>query len=160
MADVDDLTRGAVRTVLHRYCEAVDRRDWDAVCDCYWPEATDHHGVYVGDAAGLARHFAGALHVFRSTVHMVSEPELGFVDEGRVASAARVLAFHWGVAGTPDLVMGATYRDVFERRGDKWRIISRVVEAVDASEHQSTGERWAYLDRFQRSEEPRRADRA
>lgn len=148
MASVAEHVRDEVRGTLLRYCSSVDAADWDEVQRCYWADAVDHHGVYTGNPAGLAAHFRTSLTAYRATVHLVSEPTLEGVDESHVRSATNVLAYHWGRQGVADLVMGAVYRDVFECRDSEWRIIERVVAAIDASEHHSSGERWKYFDRF------------
>ena len=39
------LDEHAIRKVLDRYCWGVDNRSSEALKDCYWPEATDDHGI-------------------------------------------------------------------------------------------------------------------
>ena len=40
----------AIRQVVARYARGVDRLDADVMKSAYWPEATDDHGVFVGNA--------------------------------------------------------------------------------------------------------------
>jgi hypothetical protein len=40
----------AIRQVVARYARGVDRLDAEVMKSAYWPEATDDHGVFVGNA--------------------------------------------------------------------------------------------------------------
>ena len=40
----------SIRDVALRYCRGVDRLDEDLMKSAYWPDATDDHGTFVGNA--------------------------------------------------------------------------------------------------------------
>ena len=59
----------AIRQVVARYARGVDRLDADVMKSAYWPEATDDHGVFVGNAMVFCervvethKRFAGTMH--------------------------------------------------------------------------------------------------
>src|SRR4051794_7435983 len=47
------LAKQEIAEVLHRYAQAADRQDWQAVRACFHDDATDNHGPYSGNADGL-----------------------------------------------------------------------------------------------------------
>ncbi len=40
----------SIRECVNNYCRGVDRLDEDLMKSAYWPDATDDHGVFVGNA--------------------------------------------------------------------------------------------------------------
>ena len=42
--------REAIREVIHRYCQAVDRCDLEMLKSCYWEDGYDDHGFFAGNA--------------------------------------------------------------------------------------------------------------
>ena len=52
---LQDLTdREAIREVIHRYCQAVDRCDLELLKGCYHPDGYDDHGFFAGNAHDFA----------------------------------------------------------------------------------------------------------
>ena len=39
-----------IRDTALRYCRGVDRLDEDLMKSAYWPDATDNHGTFIGNA--------------------------------------------------------------------------------------------------------------
>jgi hypothetical protein len=58
-----------IRDVMHRYSRAVDRCDLALLESCYWPDARDHHGFFVGNAHAFADYVIPLLAHALSTTH-------------------------------------------------------------------------------------------
>lgn len=50
LADKQEITE-----VLYRYARAVDRKDFDSVALCYFDDAIDNHGGYIGTVDGSSK---------------------------------------------------------------------------------------------------------
>jgi len=48
--------REAIREVIHRYCQAVDRCDLEMLKSCYWEDGYDDHGFFAGNAHKFAEY--------------------------------------------------------------------------------------------------------
>lgn len=130
--------REAIRDCMYRYCRGIDRADEQALRQSYWPEAQELHGVYNGSSEGF---IAFALEVFKTNprnIHLVSNILIEFLSQTEAAVESYFTALQRG----PDrqgamrqyLIVGR-YCDRFEKRGDEWRVIERVV-AYDWLEEQ------------------------
>ncbi len=42
------LDRQALTQVLYNFCKGVDRFDYDMLNNCWWPDGTDDHGIFIG----------------------------------------------------------------------------------------------------------------
>jgi len=123
-----------IRRVLLRYARGVDRLDLDLVRSCYHPDATDSHGTFHGTVDEFLVWVERVLRRYDATMHFLGNPLVEFdpTDDVAAVSAASVetygLAFHRAAGGPPErnLVTGFRFVDRFERRGDCWRIASRV----------------------------------
>lgn len=136
--------------VLARYCIGTDRRDPVVMKDCYWPEGVDDHGIM---AALNAHEFVekavsgDIMKLLLRTLHILGQVSYDIQgDRARVESyvtcyqrvvndPAAVERFfgksyaeqHRGVdCDSHDILGGGRYLDIFEKRGDDWRILSRV----------------------------------
>ena len=47
------LDKRAIEEKLHLYCRVIDRLDVDLLRSIYWPEGTDDHGSFVGNACNI-----------------------------------------------------------------------------------------------------------
>jgi hypothetical protein len=119
------LDREAIRAVLTRYCQGVDRRDEALLRTVFHPDATDSHGE-----GGPAWEFAAA-YVRRDdgedvAMHYVTNSTI--VLEGDVAHVESYW-FHVGGArfATSGRNGGGRYLDRFERRDGEWKIAERTV---------------------------------
>lgn len=124
------LDREAIRDCLYRYCRGIDRADEAALRSSYWPDATDRHGPYQGPVEGF---FAWATEVFRTdtrNVHRVGNILITFTDPGRAAVETYFDALQRG-PGKDGIVrqfhLAGRYCDLFEKRGDEWRVAARTV---------------------------------
>jgi len=122
------LDKDQIKDVLMRYTRGVDRRDRVALESAYWPDATDDHITYVGDASGFVE-FAFAFTAEMRTHHLVGQILIEFESELIARSETYYIATHDmpTSVGRQDLTMKGRYIDRFEKRGDEWRIIKRAV---------------------------------
>lgn len=123
-------TQSALREVLARYCRGIDRQDEELIASAYWPDGTDQHGVFNGNAGEFSGWITGFLRQhYTATFHMLGHTL--FRDAGRDAVVAETyfMANH-GVLQNDTRSMeqiSGRYVDRFERRNDEWRIFARIV---------------------------------
>jgi len=138
--------RRCIEDRLAQYCRAGDTRDPALAKDCYWPEATDDHGIYSGNAHAFidaamtqgfeqilaTQHFLGQVYVDVSGDRAEAESYLiachrvsGHSDVVRAVLGETYFAQHENDGGTHDWIAGGRWLDQFERRGEEWRIIAR-----------------------------------
>jgi len=136
--------------VLARYCIGADRRDPQMMVDCYWPEAIDDHGIVPNLTAHEFVKMAVTSDIMKSLLH--TQHFLGQVacdiTGNRAKVESYVISYHRVVnepaavellfgetyknkyeateCNSHDFIVGGRYLDVFEKRGDSWRILSRV----------------------------------
>jgi hypothetical protein len=142
-----------IHGVLARHCIADDRNDAPRLKDCFWADAIEDHGVL---PAGNAHRFIDMaqgnslkqkLLLNRHTLGQVSID----IDGSRARVESYVISYH-RVENDPqvvellfgksyaslhkdtqcqahDFIVGGRYLDVLEKRGDEWRILSRVATA-------------------------------
>ena len=60
-----------IKNVARRYCRGVDRLDPDEMKSAYWPDATDDHGVFVGNAWEFVDHCMVSHLRWKSTSHCI-----------------------------------------------------------------------------------------
>jgi SnoaL-like domain len=121
--------REAIRECLCRYARGVDRLDADMVRSAYWPDCVDNHLGFTGNAEEF---IAWAFPIMRSmdqTMHMIGNILATF--RGDQADAE---SYFYGIhrvnlpdGGKSDVIGAGRYLDTFERRGDEWRILKRLV---------------------------------
>jgi 3-phenylpropionate/cinnamic acid dioxygenase small subunit len=130
MSRTDD--RFAIQDCLYRYARAVDRLDYDGIAACYFPDAVDAHGAYVGDVAGLVEDVRRRHQAIESAQHFITNVLIEFeTDEVAHVESYCLCYFRFtvqdGAAARPQSVTRCRYVDRFERRGDRWAIADRVV---------------------------------
>ncbi len=116
-----------IRDVMLRYCRAVDRCDRELMKSCYWPDARDHHGFFVGNAHAFADYVIPVLAQALSTTHQLGNV-LVEVDGDRASAESYVHVTHRLARTDGSLVdnkSNCRYIDRFERRGGEWRILFR-----------------------------------
>ena len=138
----------AIRDAAHRYSRGVDRLDAELMKSAYWPDATDDHGVFVGNAIAFCDRVVSSHGRFTATMHCILNHAIEIDDEtiahGEVYNVTylhrtddegqRWLDTWWG-----------RYLDRYECRKldggrEDWRIVDRVCvhewtrsERVDAA---------------------------
>ena len=113
--------------VAQRYCRGVDRLDEALMKSAYWPEATDDHGVFVGNAWEFVEMCMVSHLRWRSTSHCIFNHHIELEDDATHArgEAYNVTYLFQKDADVLDTWYGR-YLDRYEKRGDEWRIIERV----------------------------------
>lgn len=123
------LDRQAIHQVMLRYGRGLDRIDNELAKSCYWPEATEDHGSYVGGVDGFIEYADASSFLFESTQHAILNH---FCDlQGDEAFCETYYQFTGVTAGEgPNFVSTGRYVDHFQKRpgenGPQWRIANRV----------------------------------
>ena len=121
----------AIKRVILEYSRAVDRYDFDALAECYWPDGTDDHGSFKGLAGDFVEWNKGALARFDMTNHFLGNMLVDVdLDAGRARAETYAVAYHRftdAEGQLTDMTAGLRYVDVFERRGMEWKILERVI---------------------------------
>lgn len=136
-----EVERTIVR-LLHRYAHCVDRRDYDGIAACYWPDATDEHATFHGDAVAYVAWLREVLPPIAVSSHQFTNILVEAVSEHVVTSETYCLNVNVFLAPEPvaptqrHTTALLRYLDRFERRGGEWRIAERrVVTDWSREEH-------------------------
>ena len=133
------IAKDAITEVLNRFARGADSANLDLIRSVYWPEATDDHGNFSGNAMEFAEHAMGVLKTFRTTMHLLTNVTIDFPGAHQADVQCCFYAYHEhlpGADGAPAMVtvVGGRYIDRFEERDGEWRILKRVV-TMDWNEH-------------------------
>jgi hypothetical protein len=116
-----------IRQVAARYSRGVDRLDADLMKSAYWPDGTDDHGVFVGNAMEFCDRVVSTHQRFIATMHCVMNHAIevsGDTASGEVYNVTYVfrednekqlVETWWG-----------RYLDHYECRNGEWRILRRI----------------------------------
>ena len=116
----------ACREAARRYSRGVDRLDADCMKSAYWPDATDHHGTFVGNAHEFVDHCMASHTRWDWTMHSIFNHIVELDPDGTHARGeAHNITHLQRPTGELDIWFGR-YLDRYEKRGDEWRIIERV----------------------------------
>ena len=132
---VDLLDKQAILELVHAYCNAADRHDYDKMRSLYHEDAIDDHG---GFFQGLAMDFIDQLPAIQEPMEILHHNVTTVNIRLDVAAPTRkaegeiyVLAFH--KVKTPDgpfdLLIGGRYFDRYEKRDGVWKFSHRAVLA-------------------------------
>lgn len=120
--------REAIREVIHRYCQAVDRCDLEMLKGCYHPDGYDDHGFFAGNAHAFSEYVIPCLEQVDSSVHAITNTRIQ-LDGDRASCTSQ-----WSVVhrlrhdeGFTDFWHQGRYLDVFEKREGEWKIFHRVI---------------------------------
>lgn len=120
-----------IQRVILEYSRAVDRYDFESLAACYWPDATDDHGSFRGNALDFVEWNKGALGRFDRTSHFLGNILIDVdLDNDRARAETYAVAYHRFTDSDgqlTDMTGGLRYVDVFERRFEEWRIFERVI---------------------------------
>ncbi|MDQ2103027.1 nuclear transport factor 2 family protein [Azospirillum isscasi] len=127
------LAEAEIRGQLARYARSVDRRDWEAVRDCYFPDAEDWHGAYRGGRDGFIDWVRARHAETRRSVHFLGNVHFDWLSPHSVLVETYFIAMKReadpedsGGRARDDTVIGR-YLDHFERRGGRWAVAAREV---------------------------------
>lgn len=117
----------AIRDAAKRYCRGVDRLDEQLMKSAYWPDATDDHGVFVGNAMTFAEHCMVSHRRWRFTSHCIFNHSIELDDDG-VHARGEIYNVTYLLHGEGDALdtWHGRYLDVYEKRAGEWRILERV----------------------------------
>jgi hypothetical protein len=150
---LDDISMHVeIRQALAIYAHAVDHGDPNAALSVYWPEATDNHGnVWKGDGHEFIRWLIGMYATAREggfpatgALHHVTSIIVSRTSDITAKVQSYFLAYVPGTSDDAYVVnhMQGRFLDIFEKRGDEWRIIERTVVS-DYTSVDVIGESWA-----------------
>ncbi len=116
-----------IKDAAKRYCRGVDRLDEPLMKSAYWPDVTDDHGVFVGNAMAFVEMCMVAHLDWRSTNHCILNHTIELDEDGVHArgESYNVTFLFQKDADVLDTWHGR-YLDVYEKRGEEWRILERV----------------------------------
>jgi hypothetical protein len=118
--------REKIRDCLARLSRGLDRRDAGLVRGCYWPEATDDHGVFVGSVDEFVNWVVPGFPAMILTSHTLGQ---SLIDLRGTAAAieTHVTTYHRiDMNGEErDIFVGSRYLDRMEKRNQEWRIVQR-----------------------------------
>ncbi len=132
MSDYDEpfIEREITRLLL-RYAHAVDRRDYDAVAGCYWPDAVDEHATFRGNAVDYVAWLREVLPAVAVSTHQFTNILVDVESATEASSETYCLnvSVFASADDSPDRLSTAhlRYLDRFECRDGAWRISDRKV---------------------------------
>lgn len=127
---VELMDREAIRDCIYRYCRGIDRADEAALRASYWPDAYDSHGAYAGPAEGFFVWVKEAWRHKPRNVHQVSNILIEFRSGSSAVVETYFNALQRGTGGDGVLRqvhLAGRYCDLFEKRGEAWRVARRTV---------------------------------
>jgi len=118
------LDRQEIWQVLQRYGRGLDRLDFELVRSCYFDDAIDHHGPFVGPPDQFIEWANETTRSFLNTHHHVVNHHCEL--DGDDAYAETYYLFIGAAERAPHLLSMGRYVDHFQRRDGEWRIANRV----------------------------------
>jgi hypothetical protein len=129
-AQLDVLTaERAIREVLHDYCRAIDRFDWELFRSVWHPDATiDYEGWFQGTRDEAVAVFRDVHPGYVTHSHQVTSVKIA-VDGDRAVSEAyvtvRMRSYPDETGRSVDIFVSGRYLDRWSRRDGRWAIDDR-----------------------------------
>ena len=123
------IDKDAIRDCIFRYCRGIDRADEALLRSSYWPDGTDHHGPYQGNAMGFVDWAMKTLPYVARGIHQVHNILIEFKDGG-AAVESYFSAFQRQLGAKRQMQqwdMKGRYLDWFVKRDGEWRVLNRTV---------------------------------
>lgn len=119
----------AIREVIHRYCRGADRCDLQAFNDCYWEDGYDDHGFFGGNGQAFGDYVIPILKQAEASIHAITNTIIDLKGDRAFCES------QWSVihrlkkpdGDFLDFWHQGRYLDIFEKRGDEWRILCRTI---------------------------------
>jgi gamma-hexachlorocyclohexane dehydrochlorinase len=132
LARVDELeSRAALRDLVSDYCIGFDRHDWNRFIAIWHEDAVwaigDPFGDFVGHEGIREAVFEVLYPAWRETNHLTTNLRIAFSDADHAVASCDVDCMGASPDGVVQMV-GATYKDTFERRQGVWKIARRDVQ--------------------------------
>jgi hypothetical protein len=124
------LVERSITRVLLEYARAVDRRDYEGVAACYWPDAHDRHADFSGDAVAYVAWLREVLPPIAVSTHRFTNVLIDVVSTDLATSESwccNTLVFRDAAGDEQHTTSHLRYLDRIERRGGAWRIADREV---------------------------------
>jgi len=122
------IDRQAIHTVMLKYARGLDRLDSALTRSCYWDDAIEDHGHFVGTPDDFVPWADGTSLLFESTQHAILNHVCDLV--GDEAFCETYYHFSGVTAEGPNFMSTGRYIDHFQKRegakGPEWRIANRV----------------------------------
>jgi hypothetical protein len=133
------LAKDAICDAILRFARGADSSDLELMRSAYWPDATDEHGNFSGNALEFTEFAIEVLKRFRVTMHFITNTAITFPADAQAHAESYFYAYHEHLpepGNGPAMVtlVGGRYIDRFEERSGEWRILARVV-TMEWSEH-------------------------
>jgi len=120
----EELDRAEIWRVMQRYARGLDRLDNELARSCYWDDAIEDHGSYVGRPDDFIQWADGTTLAFKSTQHGILNHSCDL--QGDDAYCETYYIFTSVADKAPHLRSTGRYVDHFQRRNGEWRIANRV----------------------------------
>ncbi len=117
----------ACREAARRYSYGVDRLDAEVMKSSYWPDATDDHGVFVGNAWEFCDRVVATHDRWSWTMHSIYNHRVEIDTDG--ASGRGEAYCVTNLFNEDERSMSnwyGRYLDTYEARNGEWRIMHRV----------------------------------
>jgi SnoaL-like domain len=117
----------ACREAARRYSHGVDRLDPDTMRSAYWPDGTDDHGTFVGNAHDFVEHCMTGHTRWAWTMHSIFNHRVEISGDGRTGRGEVYNVTN--LMRTDERVLDTwygRYLDEYEQRDGEWRILHRV----------------------------------
>jgi hypothetical protein len=119
------IDRREIHVVMLRYARGLDRLDNQLARSCYWDDAVEDHGQFVGNPDDFLKYADGSTLMFEAVQHGILNHVCDL--QGDEAFCETYYQFTGVTAGEgPNFVSTGRYIDHFERRGGEWRVANRV----------------------------------
>jgi SnoaL-like domain len=133
------LAKDAISDAILRFARGADSSDLELMRSAYWPDATDDHGNFSGNALEFTEFAIEVLKRFRVTMHFITNIAITFPAIGQAHAESYFYAYHEHLPEPREgpvmvTLVGGRYLDRFEERNSEWRILARVV-TMEWSEH-------------------------
>lgn len=120
----DMIARDEIWQVMLRYGRGLDRWDIELVRSCYFDEAIEDHGHFIGAPSDFIRWANESVSIFNATQHLLSNHCCEI--DGDDAHCETYYIFTGVSPKAPHLISTGRYIDHFQRRKDEWKIANRV----------------------------------
>jgi SnoaL-like domain len=120
------IDREKIRDCLARLSRGLDRRNADLVRGCYWPDATDDHGVFVGSVEEFVNWVVPGFPSMILTLHTLGQSLIDLRGDTAVVETHVTTYHRIDMNGQErDIFVGSRYLDRMEKRNQEWRIARR-----------------------------------
>lgn len=116
--------RQEIHQVMLRYARGLDRLDNELVRSCYWDDAIEDHGNFVGAPDDFIQWADGTTLMHTTTQHAILNHTCDL--DGDDAWCETYYQFTGTRAEPPHFASTGRYVDHFQKRNGEWRIANRV----------------------------------